>query len=173
MGYWGHPELTNRVLRPHPCPPPGLPTTVRVCYSGDLVRADEDGFLYFVSRRDNQIKTSGFRVSPSEVEEALCAGGRLQHAAVVGVPDNVLGQRIEAFGVPVEGMAVDPVDVLEDCATRLPRYMVPRTLEILAALPRTSSGKTDYTGLRQRALARAESSRDPLAVVAPASQGGG
>ena len=160
MGYWGHPELTNKVLRPHPCPTPGLPPTVRVCYSGDLVRTDEDGFLYFVARRDNQIKSSGFRVSPTEVEEALCAGGRLQHAAVVGVPDDVLGQRIEAFGILAEGVSVDPAEVLADCATRLPRYMVPRMLELLGELPRTSSGKTDYVALRQRAIARGQTAGD-------------
>ncbi len=154
LGYWGQPELTDRVLRPHPCPTPGLPATTRVCYSGDLVRTDEDGFLYFVSRRDNQIKSSGFRISPNEVEEALCAGGKLHHAAVVGVPDDALGQRVEAFGVLKEGMTADPREILRDCADRLPRYMLPRSLELLDAIPRTSSGKTDYAGLRKKAIER-------------------
>ena len=65
MGYWGQPELTAKVLRPHPFIASELGDSERVCYSGDLVTMDEDGFLYFVGRRDNMIKSSGFRISPT------------------------------------------------------------------------------------------------------------
>src|SRR5262249_56943101 len=85
MGYWGQPELTERVLRPHPFIPTELGDSERVCYSGDLVKMDEDGFLYFVGRRDNMIKSSGFRISPTEVEEVLFQSGILQEAAVMGI----------------------------------------------------------------------------------------
>jgi acyl-CoA ligase (AMP-forming) (exosortase A-associated) len=150
MGYWGKPELTAEVLRPHPLLPSELGDTERVAYSGDLVKMDEDGFLYFVGRRDNMIKSSGFRISPTEVEEALMQSGLLREVAVIGLPDPVLGQSIKAFAVWREGLGVDVEALRTACATQLPGYMVPRTIEILEALPKTTSGKVDYPSLRHR-----------------------
>jgi acyl-CoA ligase (AMP-forming) (exosortase A-associated) len=150
MGYWGQPELTARVLRPHPLLPPELGDGERVCYSGDLVWMDEEGFLYFVGRRDNMIKSSGFRISPSEVEEVLFQSGKVREAAVIGIPDDMLGQAIKAFVVPAEGVAIDSASLLDFCAEKLPRYMVPKVAEILQVLPKTSSGKVDYPALRDR-----------------------
>ncbi len=157
LGYWGHPDLTDRVLRPHPFRPSGMGDHEKVCYSGDLVKMDEDGFLYFIGRRDNQIKSSGFRISPTEVEAGLCKSGKLREAAVIGLPDETLGQRIKAFVVPREGNSVDPDELLEDVATVLPRHMIPKSVEVLAELPKTSSGKTDYPRLRQRESANGHS----------------
>ena len=150
MGYWGQPDLTARALRPHPFLPPELGSRELVCYSGDLVKADEDGFLYFVGRRDTMIKTSGFRVSPTEVEEVLFQSGSIQGAAVIGVPDDVLGQHIKGFVVPRAQTRVETAELIEFCAARLPRYMVPKQIEILDELPKTSSGKVDYPTLRRR-----------------------
>ena len=150
MGYWGHAELTAKVLRPHPFPPDGVTAPPRVVYSGDLVKTDDDGFLYFVGRRDNQLKSSGFRVSPTEVEEGLCQTGKLREAAVIGIPDSVLGHRIKAFVVPREGVQLDVDDVLASCSTVMPRHMVPKSIEVLDALPKTTSGKIDYPALRNR-----------------------
>ena len=107
MGYWGRPEDTARALRPNPLLPPELGDCERVCYSGDLVKMDEDGFLYYVGRRDTMIKSSGFRVSPTEVEEVLFQSGELRQAAVIGIPDEALGQSIKAFVVPRDGGTVD------------------------------------------------------------------
>jgi acyl-CoA ligase (AMP-forming) (exosortase A-associated) len=149
LGYWGQPDLTARVLRPHPFLPPEIGNEEKVCYSGDLVTMDEDGFLYFVGRRDTLIKSSGFRVSPTEVEEVLFQSGRLREAAVIGVPDEVLGQAIKAFVVPADGQSPTPAELLEFCAARMPNYMVPRAVEIVAALPKTSSGKVDYPTIRR------------------------
>jgi len=149
MGYWGNPEMTRKVLRPHPFPAPGLVEVPQVCYSGDLVKMDDDGFLYFVGRRDNQIKCSGFRVSPTEVEEVLCQSGKLQEAAVIGIADDVLGQRIKAFVTPREGATVDGDELLAFCSSALPRHMVPKEVEVMTTLPKTSSGKTDYPALRE------------------------
>src|SRR5581483_10575519 len=84
LGYWGHPDLTAKVLRPNPLLPPEVADVV--CYSGDYVKMDEEGYLYFVGRRDTMIKSSGFRISPTEVEEVLFRTGRLKGAAVIGVP---------------------------------------------------------------------------------------
>ena len=149
LGYWGQPELTARVLRPNPFLPPEIGNEEKVCYSGDLVTMDEDGFLYFVGRRDTLIKSSGFRVSPTEVEEVLFQSGRLREAAVIGIPDEVLGQSIKAFVVPADGQSPTPAELLEFCAARMPNYMVPKAVEIVGSLPKTSSGKVDYPTIRR------------------------
>jgi acyl-CoA ligase (AMP-forming) (exosortase A-associated) len=148
MGYWGQPELTARVLRPHPFLAPELGDHERVCYSGDLVKTDEAGFLYFVGRRDNMIKSSGYRVSPTEVEETLFQSGCLREAGVIGIPDPVLGQAIKAFVVPRDGEIVKAEALIAFCTERLPRYMVPKVVEVVGQLPKTPSGKVDYPTLR-------------------------
>lgn len=150
MGYWGQPELTAKSIRRHPLLPPELGDSERVVYSGDLVRSDEEGFLYFVARRDAMIKSSGFRVSPTEVESVLFQTGALREAAVIGVPDEVLGQSIKAFVVPRDGGSVDADALIAHCAEHLPRHMVPRAVEGLPSLPKTGSGKIDYPSLRRR-----------------------
>jgi acyl-CoA synthetase (AMP-forming)/AMP-acid ligase II len=149
LGYWGQPELTDRVLRPHPFLPPEIRSDEKVCYSGDLVKMDEDGFLYFVGRRDTLIKSSGFRISPTEVEEILFQSGKLREAAVIGLPDEVLGQSIKAFVVPADGQSPTIENLLEFCATKMPNYMVPKAVEIVTALPKTPSGKVDYPAIRR------------------------
>jgi acyl-CoA ligase (AMP-forming) (exosortase A-associated) len=150
MGYWGRPEDTERVLRPNPLLAAELGGCERVCYSGDLVKMDEDGFLYFVGRRDTMIKSSGFRVSPTEVEDALFKTGKIRGAAVIGVPDDILGQAIKAFVVLHDGERIQADQLISACAERLPRYMLPKTVEVLEELPKTSSGKVDYPALRRR-----------------------
>jgi len=150
MGYWGRTEDTNRALRANPLLPPQLGDCERVCYSGDLVKMDEDGFLYFVGRRDAMIKSSGFRISPSEVEEILFQTKSIQLVAVIGIPDEMLGQTIKAFVVPRNGATRDADALIAFCAEKLPRYMVPKTIEFLDEMPKTSSGKVDYPALRRR-----------------------
>jgi acyl-CoA synthetase (AMP-forming)/AMP-acid ligase II len=149
LGYWGHPELTDKVLRPHPFLPAELAAQETVCYSGDLVKMDEEGFIYFVGRRDTMIKSSGFRISPTEVEEVLMETGWLQGAAVIGIPDEVLGQAIKAFVVPKEGHSLDIAALLTFCAGHLPAYMLPKSIEVVGKLPLTTSGKVDYPALHQ------------------------
>jgi len=150
MGYWGNPEATNRVLKPNPLLPAELGDTERVCYSGDLVKMDEDGFLYYVGRRDAMIKSSGFRISPTEVEEVVFQSGKARHAAAIGVPDDLLGQAVKVFVVPRDGEPVDRDGLLSFCTEKMPRYMVPKFIEVLEELPKTSSGKIDYPSLRRR-----------------------
>jgi acyl-CoA synthetase (AMP-forming)/AMP-acid ligase II len=149
MGYWGHPELTAKVLRPHPFVPPELGDSEKVCYSGDLVKTDEDGFLYFVGRRDTMIKSSGFRISPTEVEEVIFQSGKVRGVAVIGIPDEILGQHIKAFIVLKEKVLWDIESIISYCAQRMPRHMVPKSAELLEELPKTSSGKVDYPALRR------------------------
>ena len=150
MGYWGQPELTAKVLRPHPFLPPELGDVERVCYSGDYVKMDEDGFLYFIGRRDTMIKSSGFRISPTEVEEVLFKSGLLKSAAVIGIPDEVLGQTVKAFVVGREDVDLDAEGLRDFCAANMPRHMVPRAIEVLDQMPRTTNGKVDYPALRRR-----------------------
>ena len=150
MGYWGNPEATDRVLKPNPLLPPELGNCEKVCYSGDLVKMDKDGFLYYVGRRDTMIKSSGYRISPTEVEEVLFQTGKIRQAAVIGIPDEVLGQTIKAFLVAKDGLQLDCDAILEFCTEKMPRHMVPKQFEVLKELPKTSSGKVDYPALRRR-----------------------
>lgn len=150
LGYWNRPEDTARALRPNPILPPEMGDCERVCYSGDLVKTDADGFLYFVGRRDTMIKSSGFRISPTEIEEVLFQTGKLRGAAAIGIPDDVLGQVVKVFVVAKDGTPLDPQELLSICAQKMPRYMVPKSLEVLDELPKTSSGKVDYPALRRR-----------------------
>ncbi|NEQ68816.1 MAG: AMP-binding protein, partial [Symploca sp. SIO2D2] len=150
MGYWGKPELTAHRLRPNPLVEPELINGEKVCYSGDLVKTDEEGFLYFVSRRDTMIKSSGFRISPTEVEEVLMQSGFLQGAAVIAIPDEVLGQAIKALVVAKEEVSLDTDALLKFCGEQSPHYMVPKVVEVLDELPKTTSGKVDYPALRRR-----------------------
>jgi acyl-CoA ligase (AMP-forming) (exosortase A-associated) len=150
LGYWQRPELTAQRLRPHPLLPPGLAEKELVCYSGDLVKTDAEGFLYFVSRRDAMIKSSGYRISPSEVEEVLMKTGQLQAAAAIGVKDELLGYAIKAFVIPCSDVSLDLEALTAFCTENMPRYMVPKYIEALESLPKGTSGKVDYPALRRR-----------------------
>jgi acyl-coenzyme A synthetase/AMP-(fatty) acid ligase len=114
------------------------------------VKYDSEGFLYFLGRRDTMIKSSGYRISPTEVEETLFHSGKIHHAAVIGLPDAVLGQTIKAFVVPIRDQPVDIAALFSFCAEKMPRYMVPKSIEVVPELPKTSSGKVDYPALRRR-----------------------
>lgn len=150
LGYWGNPDATNKVLRPNPLAPAELGDQERVCYSGDLVKKDEEGYLYYVGRRDTMIKCSGHRISPTEVEEVLFQSGQVRQAAVIGVPDEVMGQAVKAFVVARDGAEVEVTRLLAYCGERVPRYMIPRRIDVLDELPKTTSGKVDYPALRRR-----------------------
>lgn len=153
MGYWGRPDDSNKVFRPHPLPVPGSATDCKVVYSGDLVYQDEDRYFYFVGRRDTLIKTAGFRVSPTEVEEGLLKTGQISMAAVVGIPDPIHGQCIIAFVVPKEAR-FDADQVLVELSGSLPRHMLPKKIIALDTMPTTSSGKVDYARLGKSAVNR-------------------
>ncbi|HZP02565.1 MAG TPA: AMP-binding protein [Terriglobia bacterium] len=142
-GYWKLPEESERVLKPGPLP------GERVLYSGDLFRMDEEGFLYFVGRRDDIIKTRGERVSPKEVEDVLYRLDGVVEAAVVGVPDEVLGKAIKAVISLRKGVQLTVQDVLAHCKANLEDFMVPKYVEIRDSLPKTSSGKISKLELAQ------------------------
>jgi acyl-coenzyme A synthetase/AMP-(fatty) acid ligase len=111
---------------------------------------DQDGFLYYVGRRDAMIKSSGIRISPTEVEEVVFQSGKVRHAAAIGVPDEISGQLVKIFVVGRDGEVVDTDAILSFCEEHMPRHMVPKFIEVLDELPKTSSGKIDYPALRRR-----------------------
>ncbi len=147
LGYWNDPERSAERFRPIPGRTAGLPHPERAVWSGDRVRMDAEGFLYFIGREDDMIKSSGYRISPTEVEEALLSSGLVLEAAVIGLPDAILGQRILAVVVP-KGPP-QPQALLRHCRTALPAYMLPARVEFVHALPLTAHGKIDRRRLRE------------------------
>lgn len=148
MGYWNDPERTAERFKPAPGRPPEVPLTEMAVWSGDTVRTDEDGFLYFVGRRDEMIKTSGYRVSPTEVEEVLYGSGLVAEAAALGLPHPTLGQGIVAVVKPRDP-AFDPEALLAACKRELPNFMVPLQVVTLDTLPRNPNGKVDRRALAE------------------------
>jgi len=134
-GYWEMPEETGKVLKPGPLP------GENVLYTGDLFRTDEEGYFYFVGRRDDLIKSRGEKISPKEVENVLCSLEGVAEVAVVGVADEVLGQAIKAIIKLKNGTTLCERDVLRHCARYLEDYMVPKIVEFRDALPITANGK--------------------------------
>ena len=143
LGYWNRPEATAEVFRADPRRRPGEGGAGRVVFSGDLVRRDADGFFTYVGRRDQQIKSHGFRISPEEIEEAIQASHLVAEVVVRGVPDEVAGMVVEAHVVPRDPGRFAASALLAYCEAELPRHMVPKHFQVHAALPRTSSGKVD------------------------------
>jgi len=134
-GYWEKPEATARTLKPGPLPGES------VLYTGDLCRMDEEGYVYFVSRNDDMIKSRGEKVAPKEVETTLMNFAGVKEAAVIGVPDPVLGQAVKAFVVLESGARLGEKDLQRLCHERLESYMVPKHIAIVPSLPRTDTGK--------------------------------
>jgi acyl-CoA ligase (AMP-forming) (exosortase A-associated) len=151
LGYWNDPEKTAERFKPAPGQPAGLVMPEIAVWSGDTVQSDEEGFLYFIGRRDDMIKTSGYRVSPTEVEEILYATGKVGEVAAVGVPHPVLGQAIIVVATAPAHGYLDPSALLAECRQRLPTFMVPaRVVEHAGSLPRNPNGKIDRKLLAQQ-----------------------
>ncbi|MDH4135208.1 MAG: AMP-binding protein [Anaerolineae bacterium] len=141
-GYWEKPKATDERYRPGPIP------GERALYTGDLFKMDEEGFLYFVARKDDIIKSRGEKVSPKEVENVLYSLDGVVEAAVIGVPDGILGEAIKAFVVRGDGNTLTERDVLRHCSQHLEDFMVPKYVEFRSELPKTTSGKIKKTGLK-------------------------
>jgi acyl-CoA ligase (AMP-forming) (exosortase A-associated) len=142
LGYWNDPVKTAERFKPVVSVHKGLVLTEMAVWSGDTVRRDEDGFLYFISRNDEMIKTSGYRVSPTEVEEVIYACNGVAEAAAIGVPHPSLGQAIVVVALSRDGM--DATQLLAACKPRLPAYMLPAKIIMSdTPLPRNPNGKID------------------------------
>lgn len=144
MGYWNLPKETAHMLKPGPWP------GERMLCSHDFFKTDEEGFLYFVGRSDDIIKSRGEKVSPVEVENVLAGIPGVKEAAVVGVPDDLLGQAVRAFVVLDPGFAMDERAFRRACMARMENYMVPRDVVFLEELPKTGSGKVRRKSLLER-----------------------
>jgi acyl-CoA ligase (AMP-forming) (exosortase A-associated) len=152
MGYWNDPAKTAERFKPLPAHvagrESGLVMPEIAVFSGDTVRQDEEGFLYFIGRRDEMIKTSGYRVSPTEVEEVLYSTELVGEAAAFGVPHPSLGEAIVVVVTAKPGSAVEPQALLAACRDRLPIYMLPAHIALRdGPLPRNPNGKIDRKAL--------------------------
>ena len=134
-GYWNLPEETAVVLKPGSYP------GIRELYSGDLFKMDEEGFLYFIARKDDIIKTSGEKVSPKEIENVLYEIEDVLEAGVIGVPDEILGQAVKAVVVLKKDSKLTEKDIIQHCRKHLENFMIPKYVKICQQLPKTSTGK--------------------------------
>jgi acyl-coenzyme A synthetase/AMP-(fatty) acid ligase len=157
-GYWEDPEQTAATFRVNPSGSRDAGDKTVAVFSGDLVRYDEDGRLYYVSRRDRLIKSLGFRIGPDEIVDVLYASGEIREAAIATEPDPVRGERIIAY------VALAPEGSLPKlqhfCRAELPRHMQPARIEVCASLPRLPSGKYDFDALRSGLVVAAAPSVD-------------
>ncbi|MFO0590935.1 MAG: AMP-binding protein [Polyangiaceae bacterium] len=140
-GYWEKPEATAKRLRPGPLP------GELVLHTGDYCKLDDEGYLYFVGRMDDILKVRGEKVAPKEIEMALTDLPGVKEAAVVGVPDEILGQAPKAFVVLEEGADLTEKDLRRACQERLEPFMVPRVFQLVKELPKSTNGKITKKGL--------------------------
>lgn len=139
-GYWADPKATAASYRPGPIP------GERLFYTGDLFKMDDEGYMYFVSRKDDIIKSRAEKVAPKEVEDVIHGLDGVKEAAVIGVPDPILGQAIKAFVVG-DDSELSEAQVLAHCRAHLEDFMVPKHVVICKELPKTSSGKIKKNSL--------------------------
>jgi acyl-CoA synthetase (AMP-forming)/AMP-acid ligase II len=148
LGYWNDPVRTAERFRPVPGRNAPWRTPELAVWSGDTVVADAEGFLYFVGRTDDMIKTSGYRVSPTEIEEVAYASTQVRDAVALGVEDVTLGQRVLLVVAP-KADDFDTDALLEEMKSRLPLYMVPSSVVVRESIPRSPNGKFDRALLRE------------------------
>jgi long-chain acyl-CoA synthetase len=141
QGYWDNKDLTGMALRQG------------WLYTGDLARMDEDGFFYLVDRKDDLIISSGFNIYPSQIEEALKRHPKIKDAAVIGTPDRIKGQAIQAILVLKEGMQGEKEEFLKFCEENMPEYRVPKAILFRNDIPRDPAGKVLKRILKQEAQA--------------------
>lgn len=136
-GYWELPQETANKLKPGPLP------SEMVLHTGDLFTSDDEGYLYFVGRKDDIIKSRGEKVSPREVENVISSHPAVAEVAVIGLPDAILGQAIKALVVLRGGSPATPKEIQRHCAQHLEDFMVPQVVELRESLPRTGNGKVN------------------------------
>ncbi len=135
QGYWGDAEGTAKVIRS------GLFDGEKILYTGDFFRMDEDGYLYFIARKDDIIKSRGERISPKEIEDVLYGLEYVREAKVIGVPDEVLGEMIKVIIVMHDGAVLTKRDVIEHCQKYLEGFKVPHVVEFVSDFLKTPTGK--------------------------------
>ena len=156
LGYWNDLERTRARFRPVPTQPSGLPTPELAVWSGDYVKMDDDGFLYFVGRKDDMIKTSGYRVSPSEIEELAYDSQLVVEVVALGITDERIGQRLVLVAKTINVRDKPTEALLTYIRGRAPNYMVPSEIEWWEDLPRNANGKLDRRQIRDEIEARSK-----------------
>ena len=151
QGYWGDPELTTRTLVKNPLRPD---LEERVLKTGDIVTLDREGNYILLGREDQMVKSRGNRVDLGDIEATIYAHPAVKEVAVVPIPDDLIGNRIAAFVSLQDGSSAKREDLLAHCAQRLPRYMVPSSIELRDSLPKNPTGKIDKVSLIKEAVAR-------------------
>lgn len=159
MGYWRDPDSTARVFRPHPLRERRNGSTELVVFSGDLVKTDADGYLYFVGRRDQLIKSRGFRVSPEEIEGCIASSDLVSNVVSFAVPRDEAENDIVVAVIPKESSTFREEALEEFCKRELPEYMWPRVIWRTDEFPLTSSGKPDRSKIRGAYVERSERPR--------------
>jgi len=145
LGYWNDPDKTAERFKPVPSTNLSLPLSEIAVWSGDTVKMDSDGYLYFISRKDEMIKTSGYRVSPTEIEEVLYNSGLIGEAVALGIAHAELGQAILVVATPKNGTNFDTMALITYCKQELPGFMAPSAIIEKDSLPRNPNGKIDRT----------------------------
>jgi amino acid adenylation domain-containing protein len=149
-GYWADPEKTQKMVVPNHFQENFEEKMYR---TGDIVTVGEDGNYYFQGRRDSQIKSRGYRIELGEIESALLSHPEVREAAVLAVPDEVIGNRIRAVVVPNIAGSLGVLELQKYCSERVPKYMIPELIDLCEELPKTSTGKIDRVKLAQEAVA--------------------
>ncbi|MGH8900428.1 MAG: AMP-binding protein [Egibacteraceae bacterium] len=153
LGYWRDADATARVFRAHPFPSFDAAPTETVVYSGDYVKADHEGYLYYFGRRDEMFKSHGIRVNPSEIEAELLGSGTVVEAVVFSCERDNADPAIVAAVVPTDASCFRPADLFDYCRSELPQHMQPYDIISMSSLPLTPTGKTDRARLRARLVA--------------------
>jgi acyl-CoA synthetase (AMP-forming)/AMP-acid ligase II len=151
-GYWNNPEMTARVFRPNPILPKENQFLDRVVYSGDLVKKDQEGFLYYVGRKDAMIKKEGYRVSPTEVEELLMGHQDVFEAVACGVESETAKNEILALVTAKREVDID--GLYKFCRQKAPEYLIPDRILILDQFAKTETGKIDRPRVIKEAHAK-------------------
>jgi amino acid adenylation domain-containing protein len=142
QGYWNSPEETDKRIKP------GRYPLERFLYTGDLFKMDEEGYLYFIGRKDDLLKIKGERVAPKEIENVIYQIENIQEVAVVGIPDEIWGKYIKAYIVSKNStVKLDQKSIIMHCQKYLESYSVPKEIEFIKELPKTSNGKIDKNKL--------------------------
>ena len=150
QGYWNAPEKTKQLFKPSPNTPSGITTPQLAVWSGDTVKKDEEGFLYFIGRKDDMIKSSGYRISPTEVEEAVYQSNRVTEVAALGIPHPSLGQAVTLVATRKQSNSEDEAIILKKCRAELPNFMIPQKIIFLDSVPHNPNGKIDRKALTEQ-----------------------
>ena len=149
-GYWADPEKTKKMVVPNHFEEHFEEKMYR---TGDIVTVGDDGNYYFQGRRDSQIKSRGYRIELGEIESALLSHSDVREAAVLAIPDELIGNRIRAVVVPHVPGSLGVLQLQQYCASRVPKYMIPEIIDLCDELPKTSTGKIDRVKLATEAAA--------------------